>query len=305
MKKNWFVCCSLGLNLVLLLGIGYLNGEIKSVRSALHNDIQALEQVIDNEVSGGIAQIRSEMEEARRLHKSYDLHPTGMDSVSRTLLADFSLELKEWQGDTAVTLLLERGNGTATQEIPLSRVRNGVFSAPVSLSVEDGSEIRLSAAIFSGGVTTREELGGWGEISMLLPLQMRGWGGSMPQFQDGKLELSDHHAGVEDMDYNSVKALEPEFYVYLNEKRIRTLPGVEEMERSLYRYRCEPITLEETVNVGDKIAVSFACRDPYGLHYEFPLYEWVAEEMDGAEGSPYTASGYTASGTNTPILTWE
>ena len=105
MKKNWFVFCSLGLNLVLLLGIGYLNGEIKSVRSALHNDIQALEQVIDNEVSGGIAQIRSEMEEARRLHKSYDLHPTGMDSVSRTLLADFSLELKEWQEDTAVTLL--------------------------------------------------------------------------------------------------------------------------------------------------------------------------------------------------------
>ena len=68
MKKNWFVCCSLGLNVVLLLSIGYLNGEIKSVRSALHNDIQALEEVIDNEVSGEIAQIRSEMEEARRLH---------------------------------------------------------------------------------------------------------------------------------------------------------------------------------------------------------------------------------------------
>ena len=54
MKKNWFVFLSLGLNVVLLLSIGYLNGEIKSVRSALHNDIQALEEVIDNEVSGEI-----------------------------------------------------------------------------------------------------------------------------------------------------------------------------------------------------------------------------------------------------------
>ena len=118
-----------------------------------------------------------------------------MDSVSRALLADFSLELKEWQEDTAVTLLLERGNGTAAREIPLSRVRNGA-----------------------------------------------------------------------------------------------------------YQYRCEPVTLEETVNVGDKIAVSFACRDPYGLQYEFPLYEWVAEET---EGSPYTAEGYGAGGGNIPILSWE
>ena len=305
MKKNWFVVCSLGLNVVLLLSIGYLNGEIKSVRSALHNDIQALEEVIDNEVSGEIAQIRSEMEEARRLHKSYDLHPTGMDSVSRALLADFSLEVKEWQADTAVTLLLERGNGTATQEIPLSRVRNGVFSAPVALPVEDSSEIRLSASILSGGVTTREELGGWGDISMLLPLQMTSWGGGVPQFQSGKLMLPDQSAGVENMDHAPEKALEPEFYVYLNEQRIRTLPGVEEADYGVYQYRCESITLEETVNVGDKIAVSFACRDPYGLHYEFPLYEWVAEEGSGAEGSPYTAEGYTVSGSNTPILSWE
>ena len=305
MKKNWFVFCSLGLNVVLLLGIGYLNGEIKSVRAAVHNDIQALEQVIDNEVSGEIAQIRREMEEAQRLHKSYDLHPTGMDSVSRALLADFSLELKEWQADTAVTLLLERGNGNATQEIPLSRVRNGVFSAPVVLSVEDSSEIRLSAAISSGGVTTREELGGWGDISMLLPLQMTSWGGGMPQFRDGKLELPDQSAGVEDMDHAPEKALEPEFYVYLNGQRIRTLPGVEEADYGVYQYRCEPVTLEEAVNIGDKISVSFACRDAYGLHYEFPLYDWVAEEMDGADGSPHTASGYTSGGTNTPILSWE
>lgn len=305
MKKNWFVFCSLGLNVVLLLGIGYLNGEIKSLRSALHNEIQALEEVIDNEVSGEIAQIRSEMEEARRLHKSYDLHPTGMDSVSRALLVDFSLELKEWQADTAVTLLLERGNGTATQEIPLSRVRNGTFSAPVALSVENSSEIRLSAAISTGGVTHREELGGWGDISMLLPLQMTSWGGGVPQFQSGKLVLPDQSAGVEDMNHLPVKALEPEFYVYLNGQRIRTLPGVEDVDYGVYQYRCEPVTLEETVNSGDQISVSFACRDAYGLHYEFPLYDWEASEADGSEGSPYTAEGYTVSGGNSPILTWE
>ena len=106
-------------------------------------------------------------------------------------------------------------------------------------------------------------------------------------------------------DHAPEKALEPEFYVYLNEQRIRTLPGVEEADYGVYQYRCESITLEETVNVGDKIAVSFACRDPYVLHYEFPLYEWVAEEGPGAEGSPYTAEGYTVSGSNTPILSWE
>ena len=52
-------------------------------------------------------------------------------------------------------------------------------------------------------------------------------------------------------------------------------------------------------------------RIPFAINTHTPediavkaAYE-VAEEMDGADGSPHTASGYTSGGTNTPILSWE
>ncbi|MBR2402879.1 MAG: hypothetical protein IKB01_08970 [Lachnospiraceae bacterium] len=61
----------------------------------------------------------------------------------------------------------------------------GIFSGQIFLPVEGNNEVFLCTQISGGGLTTKEELGGWGDLSMLLPLQNSGGGWSGPEYRDG------------------------------------------------------------------------------------------------------------------------
>lgn len=50
---------------------------------------------------------------------------------------------------------------------------------------EGDMRIFLSTQITGGGITQKEDIGGWGNLSMLLPLQNYGDGWSGPKYRDG------------------------------------------------------------------------------------------------------------------------
>ncbi|MBQ8390431.1 MAG: hypothetical protein IJX52_05570, partial [Oscillibacter sp.] len=173
MKKNWLPILSIALNIVLLFTVYLLSGDIKNLQSGLENDLRSLENTVERELSDAVYQVRNELDQAARLHTDYGLEPTGLDSDTHSLLAEVFADLKTWGADTSVTLLMTQG-GEETS-IPMTHAGSGRFEAPVSLSTESG-EIWLSLLVTAGGSTTREDLGGWGDVSMLLPLQMNGFG---------------------------------------------------------------------------------------------------------------------------------
>ena len=291
MKKNWLPILSIGLNIVLLFTVYLLSGDIKNLRSDLENDLRSLENTVERELSDAVYQVRNELDQAARLHTDYGLEPTGLDAGTKSLLAEVFAELKTWGADTSVTLLMTQGGEETT--IPMTHAGSGRFEAPVSLSTESG-EIWLSLLVTAGGSTTREDLGGWGDVSMLLPLQMNGWGWSDPQYKDGTLVLGQQSVSIEDLDGNPAHAQECGFCIYINEEWTMT-GGNDDAYGS---FEVESMTLED-VALGDEVSVSFVCRDEYGLRYEFPLYTWTVVETEDQQA--FTAG----SGSNTPILTWE
>ena len=294
MKKNWLPILSIALNIVLLFTVYLLSGDIKNLQSGLGNDLRSLENTVERELSDAVYQVRNELDQAARLHTDYGLEPTGLDSDTHSLLAEVFADLKTWGADTSVTLLMTQGGEETT--IPMTHAGSGRFEAPVSLSTESG-EIWLSLLVTAGGSTTREDLGGWGDVSMLLPLQMSGFGWGDPAFENGTLTIRHNSAGVLDQEYNAVKPKDAEFYVYLNGRRTKTVTA-QLMDEDTCEYYVDEVVLEG-VKLGDQLSVSFACRDAYGLHYEFPLYTWTVVETEDQQA--FTAG----SGSNTPILTWE
>ena len=295
MKKYWFQTISILLNIVLLFFVGNLAGELKNVRIQVRNDMDELTERMEEEISNGISRMENELKESAKLHTDYGLEPAGIDQKTQSLLAQAFVELKEWSGDTALTLTVTQGD--ESWAVPMIHDGNGRFEAPLSLAVRRG-DIRLAYAASSGGLITREDLGELGDISMLLPLQMNSWSWGEPVYEDGKLVLHRQSAGVHDKKGSSVPAQEPEFYVYLNGERVREA-AAKQRDFDVYEYFVDEIMLENAA-LGDKVTVAFACRDEYGLHYEFTLYTWTVEETDS--DNPTAAA---AGGGNIPKLSWE
>lgn len=287
MKKYAIPVLSIALNIVLLLFVKNLSGQV----SDLQLQIQNLESDVDRKITREVNDLRNDLEKDARLYESYELQPTGLDSTTQSLLADFDLQLKQWSADTAVTLFV--GNET----ISLVAGEPGHFTAPLSLPIAQSGEVLLNIDITTNGVTTREYLGGWSDISMLLPLQMNGWGWGNPSYENGALTLRELSAAVQTRDHVSVRAQGVEFYVYINGERACTAPAAL-YDFDYYSYSCDKITLEG-VKVGDEVTVAFSCRDEYGLHYEFELYTWTV--VDTRDQNSFTAAG----GDNIPKLSWD
>ena len=288
MKKYVFPVFAVLLNLILLFFVRNLSIQV----SDLQRQVRALESDVDRKISREVNDLRNEMREAEQLHSSYELQPTGLDSAAKCLLADFELQLKQWGEDTAVTLLVD------DQAVPLTAGEQGHFAAPLQLPVELSGPLQMNIDITTAGITTRENLGGWGDISMLLPLQMNGFGWGDPVFENGTLTIRNHSASVMNQNSSTVPAQETEFYVYINGERVKTA-AAQQMDFDTYEYYVDEVVLEG-VKLGDQVCVSFACRDEYGLHYEFELYTWTV--ADTKDRNSFTASG---SSNHMPRLSWD
>ena len=166
MKKNWFQILSLVLNVVLLITLLVTRGELMDTRTILKSkldDIAYRLSDMDERITNLSAKQREQTEDL----SDFSFEPTGLDPESHTLQADMSITLRRWTADTEVALAVTR-NGQTT-ELPMSG-SGGVFTAPVSLPVEDTGEVSFAANITAGSQTSREEVTSYSDFAMLLPL---------------------------------------------------------------------------------------------------------------------------------------
>lgn len=317
-NRNWMqaftlVLCAvlLGLNLWQGHKIEALRQEMWSARSSVMDDVRS--------VSRQVSALSSRIEEGEKLVRDWELAPAGIDKASNSLLTEVSLNLKEWGEGTEVRLTAHQGSGTRI--VSLKDTGTGRFSGdlPVSLA---GEALSLEVCVDSGGTSRQEELGGWDDIAMLLPLRITGTGYAGPTYRDGVFSLNGYTVDLTDQSYQPAAAAEPSFYLQRNGETVWEAEGVmpeddwaasglsreEAREAGFLRdgayTPCKP--LEAECQSGDTVALFFTCRDEYGLKYTFPLERWEIDPgwMSGSHSGSAGGGGSNGPAAS-PVLSWD
>ena len=185
MKKNWFQILSLALNVALLIALLVTRAELVNTRTILKSNLDGIAYRL-SDMDDRITNLSAKQREQTEDLSDFSLEPTGLDPESHTLQADMSITLRRWTADTEVTLLVTQSGRITEQSMSGS---GGVFTAPVSLPVEDTGEVSFAVNITDGGQTSREEVTSYSDIAMLLPLTNDSSGYGDPTYRGGIFQL--------------------------------------------------------------------------------------------------------------------
>lgn len=278
MKKNWFQILSLALNVALLIALLVTRGELMNTRTILKSNLDGIAwrlSDMDDQITNLSAKQREQTEDL----SDFSFVPTGLDPESHTLQADMSITLRRWTADTAVTLAVTQ-NGRTTEQ-PMSG-NGGVFTALVSLPVEDTGEVSFAANITAGGQTSREEVTSYSDLAMLLPLTNDGSGYGDPTYRGGSLQLQ-YDLGVRKQYGTEVVA--PVFQVLKNGETVQTLP-VKISESTVssdpdvvyYTPASENGGIAVSCQPEDTVELHLLCRDSFGLSYDFTVCTYEIDQ---------------------------
>ena len=278
MKKNWFQILSLALNVVLLIALLVTRAELVDTRTILKSNLDGLADRLsdmDDQITNLSAKQREQTEDL----SDFSFEPTGLDPESHTLQADMSITLRRWTADTEVALAVTQ-NGRTTEQ-PMSG-SGGVFTAPVSLPVEDTGEVSFAANITAGGQTSREEVTSYSDLAMLLPLTNDGSGYGDPTYRGGSLQLQ-YDLGVRKQYGTEVVA--PVFQVLKNGETVQTLPvKISESTASsdpdvvYYTPASENGGIAVSCQPEDTVELHLLCRDSFGLSYDFTVCTYEIDQ---------------------------
>ena len=295
MKKNWMQIVTLCLCCILLAVTIFQGKQLSELQGQMNSDMSSLRNKVELEIQNFTSYIERELEEADRVIEEYALEPKGIDKDTRTLLAEASVTLKEWHEDTEVVLLAKVGGNELS--LSMENKGNGSYASQISLPLEGNNEVFLDALVTGGGLTKKETLGGWGDISMLLPLQNSGGGWGGPQYVDGVMS-SQFHITIRSENGTPAPVQNPQFLTYRNGELVQTQNAVEDPYSGASDGRCYTVDTENNewsvqCDIGDVIEVRFRCEDEYGLGYDFLFHTWIAEKettgrvthADAQEGS--------------------
>ena len=280
MKKNWISIVSLVLNVVLLVSVIGLAAKLERTEENLRGWIGHVEGEVQDSRESVVSRVESLLENTEKQVAEFSVEPVGVDADNRALEVSLRLNLRRWSADTTVTVV-----GTVGMDVlreVLSADADGSYSGTVSLPVESGTEIRLTAVITTGGVTTREKLGDWGEISMLLPLQAGGGGWDGPVYRHGALS-SQFHITIDGRDNQKPGTIEnPEFRIYRNGELVQTFGAVIDPTAGSSSGFCYTVDTEDyrwslECDEGDVIGIRFLCQDEFGLGYDWLFANWTPE----------------------------
>ena len=303
MKKNWISIVSLVLNVVLLVSVIGLSAKLERTEENLRGWIGHVESEVQESTETVVRRMEHILEDSGKQVAEFAVEPIGMDAENRTLEVSLRLNLRRWSADTTVTVVGTVG-ADMFREV-LSAGAAGNYSGTVSLPVESNTEIWLTADVTTDGVTTREELGGWGDISMLLPLQTGGGGWDGPVYQDGILS-SQFHITIEGQDNQRPGAIEnPEFQIYRNGELVQTIAAVIDPYSGSSSGVCYTVDTEDhrwslECDEGDVIEIRFLCQDEFGLGYDWLFANWTPE----GEIPENQAAAGVVSGLGDLKLTW-
>lgn len=278
MKEKRFQNLSLALNAVLLIALFTIRAELVDKQTILKSkldDIAYRLSDMDERITNLSAKQREQTEDL----SDFSFEPTGLDPESHTLQADMSITLRRWTADTAVTLLVTQNGRTAEQSMSGS---GGVFTAPVSLPVEDTGEVSFAANITAGGQTSREEVTSYSDLAMLLPLTNDGSGYGDPTYRGGSLQLQ-YDLGVRKQYGTEVVA--PVFQVLKNGETVQTLP-VKISESTVssdpdvvyYTPASENGGIAVSCQPEDTVELHLLCRDSFGLSYDFTVCTYEIDQ---------------------------
>ena len=292
MKGKWFQIVSLALNAVLLIALLMTRAELVDTQTILKSQLDGIAwrlSDMDNQITDLSAKQREQTENLA----DFSLEPTGLDSENHTLQADMKITLRRWTADTAVTLLATQNGQTAEQ--PMTGA-DGVFTAPVSLPVEQTGGVTFAVRITTGGQTSREEVTGYSEIAMLLPLVSLGNGsvaGPSYRKESACMEIG---LDVELEKQYGAKVIDPVFQVLKNGDVVQEIPAKLLEESIAYsdpdKEYYAPDAAENKLEIpcqSDTIEIHLLCQDSFGLSYDFTVrtYE-IGTNGDIAEIQPVT-----------------
>ena len=292
MKGKWFQIVSLALNAVLLIALLMTRAELVDTQTILKSQLDGIAwrlSDMDNQITDLSAKQREQTENLA----DFSLEPTGLDSENHTLQADMKITLRRWTADTAVTLLATQNGQTAEQ--PMTGA-DGVFTAPVSLPVEQTGGVTFAVRITTGGQTSREEVTGYSDIAMLLPLMSLGNGsvaGPSYRKESACMEIG---LDVELEKQYGAKVIEPVFQVRKNGDVVQEIPAKLLEESIAYsdpdKEYYAPDAAENKLEIpcqSDTIEIHLLCQDSFGLSYDFTVrtYE-IGTNGDIAEIQPVT-----------------
>ena len=276
MKKNWFQILSQALNVALLIALLVTRAELVNTRTILKSNLDGIAYRL-SDVDDRITNLSAKQREQTEDLSDFSFEPTGLDPESHTLQADMSITLRRWTADTEVALAVTQ-NGRTTEQ-PMSG-NGGVFTALVSLPVEDTGEVSFAANITAGGQTSREEVTGYSDIAMLLPLVSLGNGsvaGPSYRKESACMEIG---LDVELEKQYGAKVIDPVFQVLKNGDVVQEIPAKLLEESIAYsdpdKEYYAPDTADERLEIScqpsDTVEIHLLCRDSFGLAYDFTTY---------------------------------
>ena len=278
MKGKWFQIVSLALNAVLLIALLMTRAELVDTQTILKSQLDGIAwrlSDMDNQITDLSAKQREQTENLA----DFSLEPTGLDSENHTLQADMKITLRRWTADTAVTLLATQNGQTA--ELPMTGT-DGVFATPVGLPVEQTGGVTFAVRITTGGQTSREEVTGYSDIAMLLPLVCNSSCGSGPTYQGGIFQIQ-YDMGIKKQ--YGAEISEPAFQVLKNGEAVRTLPAaISESTSSsdpdviYYTPASDDGNIEVSCQPKDTIELHLLCRDSFGLSYDFTVCTYEIDQ---------------------------
>ena len=280
MKKNWFQNLSLALNAVLLIALFATRAELVDKQTILKSKLDDIAYRLSN-MDDRITNLSAKQREQTEDLSDFSFEPTGLDPDSHTLQANMSITLRRWTADTEVTLLVTRNGQTTEQSMSGS---GGVFTAPVSLSVEDTGEVSFAANITAGGQTSREEVTSYSDVAMLLPLMSNSSSLSGPVYEDGVFRMGmDIDIGLE-RQYGA-RVIDPVFQVLKNGDVVQEIPAkISESasssapDKDFYAPDTADERLEISCQPSDTVEIHLLCRDSFGLAYDFTTYSYEIGE---------------------------
>ena len=281
MKGKWFQIVSLALNAVLLIALLMTRAELVDTQTILKSQLDGIAwrlSDMDNQITDLSAKQREQTENLA----DFSFEPTGLDPETHTLQADMRITLRRWTADTAVTLLITQNGQTA--ELPMTGT-DGVFATPVGLPVEQTGEVSFAMNITDGGQTSREEITGYSDIAMLLPLVSIGNGsvtGPSYEKEAACMEI-DFDVGLEKQ--YGAEAVNPVFQIRKNGKAVQEVSAkISEQVPSnnppedYYAPDTAENKLEIPCQPSDTVEIHLLCRDSFGLAYDFTTYSYEIGE---------------------------
>lgn len=274
-KKNRVHILTLVLCVMLLVLNLWQTQQISDLRNQL-GSVEANLQMETRRLDERVQAVQRTVTEADKLVQDWELRSVDVDTASRSLRAEVSLQLKEWREDTQVRLTAVLG--TDTRQVTMTG-EAGQYSGTVEIPV-NSQGVRLMAQISADGLQKEEDLFSWDSASMLLPVQCYGWGVGGPEYarnpdKSGTLTVSSCEAELMGYEKRALPQLSGQVF------RLRRNGDVAAEKTAMFgetigQYTCEELSAE--AQAGDEFILTFFCRDESGLGYEFFLNGWSVGE---------------------------